>query len=623
MCISCCTDTANNSNTSSTDTSVGATSLGGDVITSHSVSGNAVVKFIEGGVKWSDTTIDVSFANTSIKNSADTTYVLSANNIENFSSNSKNGILESLSLIEEVCGITFNILSDGDTSNADIMLWGSSSLAGGNLGVSVHGGGGGTTSSGGTGDTYNDVYVNTGVTNYDANFSSNSGKGSDAFYTWVHEIGHSLGLGHPHDNGFGTWSTGADAYDGFSGYNYGIHTVMSYNAYADDYPFVPGLQQGNSYTSTGSAVLGAYDIYALQQMYGTNSSHNSGDTTYTLSDYSWGYQSIWDAGGTDTISHAGQSTSAVIDLTAATLSTDAYSGGGWSYTSAQTFGISVANGVVIENATGGSGNDTLTGNSGNNVLDGGSGNDIIDGNGGTDTVVFSDTKANVITSFGYHHNNTSAIVIEGTYGTDTITDCENIQFSDGTVSVADLKTEYASSYKPLFANATSGEASFMMADTYSGAVSGIQWQYLAQIGTDANVVVGSTGNDFMNLLGGDDAAVGGAGDDILDGGRGSNFLTGGSGTDTFFLDGRGSSSMIWSTITDWDNTEKLSVWGWNSNSTISWEENQGASGYEGATFSIDLDGDSTVDMKCTFTGFSVSQIKTPTEYEGSSLLWFE
>jgi serralysin len=613
MCISCCTDTANNSNTSSTDTSVGATSLGGDVITSHSVSGNTVVKFVEGSVKWSDTTIDVSFANTSIKAYASTTYAGTGGQyVDNFSTNVKNGLLEALSLIEEVCGITFNVLSDGDT-NADIMLWESSNMSG-VLGVSVHGGGGGVASSGVTGDTYNDVYTYSGVTNYETNFSSNNGKGSDAFYTWIHEIGHSLGLGHPHDNGFGTSSTGADAYDGYGGYNYGIHTVMSYNAYADDYPFVSGLQQGNSYTSTGSAVLGAYDIYALQQMYGTNSSHNSGDTTYILSDYSWGYQSIWDAGGTDTISHAGQSTSAVIDLTAATLSTDAYSGGGWSYTSAQTFGISVANGVVIENANGGNGNDYITINSADN---------IIDGNGGTDTVIFTDTKANVITSFGYHHNNTSAIVIKGTYGTDSITDCENIQFSDGTISVADLKTEYSSSYKPLFANATSGEASFMMADTYSGAVSGIQWQYLAQIGTDANVVVGSTGNDFMNLLGGDDAAVGGAGDDILDGGRGSNFLTGGDGTDTFFLDGRGSSSMIWSTITDWDNSEQLSVWGWGSSSTISWEENQGASGYEGATFSIDLDGDSTVDMKCTFTGFSVSQIKTPTEYEGSSLLWFE
>ena len=272
-----------------------------------------------------------------------------------------------------------------------------------------------------------------------------------------------------------------------------------------------------------------------------------------------------------------------------------------------------ANGVVIENATGGSGNDTIVGNSANNQ---------IDGSGGTDTVVFADTKANVIsTSFGFHHNNTSAIVIKGTYGTDTILDCENIQFSDGTVSVADLKTEYASSYKPLFANATSGEASFMMADIYTGPVSGIEWQYLAQSGGITNVVGGSSGNDFMNLEDGDDAANGGAGDDILDGGIGSNFLTGGDGTDTFFIDGRGGLET-WSTITDWDNTEKLSVWGWNSNSTISWEENQGTDGFKGATFRINLDGIGDIELSCTFTGFAVADIKTPTEFEDSSLLWF-
>jgi Ca2+-binding RTX toxin-like protein len=162
----------------------------------------------------------------------------------------------------------------------------------------------------------------------------------------------------------------------------------------------------------------------------------------------------------------------------------------------------------------------------------------------------------------------------------------------------------------------------MMADTYSGGVDGLQWQYLAQLGVHANTVGGSPGNDFINLLGGDDAANGNAGDDVIDGGRGSNFLTGGTGTDTFFLDGRGSSSLIWSTITDWDNSEQLSVWGWNSNSTITWEEENGAEGYKGATFSIDLDGNSTIDMMCTFTGLNIADIKAPTEHEGSELLWF-
>jgi hypothetical protein len=125
------------------------------------------------------------------------------------------------------------------------------------------------------------------------------------------------------------------------------------------------------------------------------------------------------------------------------------------------------------------------------------GNNVIDGNAGNDYVVFWAGKSSVITSFGFHHNNTSAIVIEGAWGTDTIVDCEYISFSDGDFSVADLKAEYASNYNPLFFNVTSGEAPFMMADTYTGTVSGIQWQYLAQLGLHANTVGGSTGNDFI------------------------------------------------------------------------------------------------------------------------------
>ena len=253
------------------------------------------------------------------------------------------------------------------------------------------------------------------------------------------------------------------------------------------------------------------------------------------------------------------------------------------------------------------------------------GNNVIDGNGGTDYVFFSDTKESVISSLpgsiGFHDNDTSAIVIEGAYGTDTIVDCEWISFSDGDFSVADLRAEYASNYNPLFANSTSGEAPFVMSEIYNGPVDWLQFEYLAQEGNIGNIVAGSNGNDFINLLGGDDAANGGAGDDVIDGGLGSNFLTGGDGTDTFFIDGR-SGLVTWSTITDWDNSEQLSVWGWNSNSTIAWYENLGADGYKGATFEIDLDGDGDIELKCTFTDFEIAEIKAPTEFEDSSLLWF-
>jgi hypothetical protein len=47
--------------------------------------------------------------------------------------------------------------------------------------------------------------------------------------------------------------------------------------------------------------------------------------------------------------------------------------------------ISIARGVVIENATGGNGADTIIGNAVDNVLKGGNGNDVLTGSGGNDT----------------------------------------------------------------------------------------------------------------------------------------------------------------------------------------------------------------------------------------------
>jgi serralysin len=299
------------------------------------------------------------------------------------------------------------------------------------------------------------------------------------------------------------------------------------------------------------------------------------------------------------------------------------SGEGTDEVYSSSISLNLVNYANVENLTlTGSSNLDLTGNDSNNTFTSNSGNNVIDGNGGNDYVVFWAGKSSVINSFGFHHSDTSAIVIEGAYGTDTIVDCEWISFSDGDFSVANLRTEYASSgYNPLFANSTSGEAPFVMSEIYNGPVDWLQFEYLAQEGNIGNIVAGSNGNDFINLLGGDDAANGGAGDDVIDGGLGSNFLTGGGGTDTFFIDGR-SGLVTWSTITDWDNSEQLSVWGWNSNSKIAWYENLGADGYKGATFEIDLDGDGDIELKCAFTDFEIAEIKAPTEFEDSSLLWF-
>jgi hypothetical protein len=165
---------------------------------------------------------------------------------------------------------------------------------------------------------------------------------------------------------------------------------------------------------------------------------------------------------------------------------------------------------------------------------------------------------------------------------------------------------------------SNGHTSYARPDIYNGPVTWLQYQL---IGTaQADVVIGTSKNDFINLVGADDAANCGAGDDVVDGGVGSNFLTGGTGHDIFFVDGR-VGTTTWSTITDWEVGEQLSVWGWRSGvSTVAWLGDAGAPGWTGLTMHSDLNGDGTIDTSVTWTGLTRDQLPLPREHDG--LLWF-
>jgi hypothetical protein len=164
-------------------------------------------------------------------------------------------------------------------------------------------------------------------------------------------------------------------------------------------------------------------------------------------------------------------------------------------------------------------------------------------------------------------------------------------------------------------------------ETYSGPATAageqpILYQYLG--GNGGDVLQGTGHNDFINVGAGDDAVNAGEGNDVIDGGTGSNFLTGGPGSDIFFCDGRGG-GVTWSTITDWQAGEQLSVWGWRPgiSQVVMWRED-GAEGYKGITMHADLNGDGTIDTSVTFTGIaSQSQLPTPLEFSDPALLWFK
>jgi Ca2+-binding RTX toxin-like protein len=228
-------------------------------------------------------------------------------------------------------------------------------------------------------------------------------RGGFSYAVVLHEFGHAHGLAHPHDNGGGSdimlGVTGSTGSYGIYNLNQGVYTVMSYN---DGYPLDPDGQRTYSAAtrdSGWSGSLSAFDIAALQERYGEHA-FNTGDNTYTLADDQAHamYQCIWDTGGNDTVAYTG-TRDAQIDLLAATLDYSPTGGGVVSIAHGVFGGYTIAHGVEIENATGGSGNDvllgnaianTLTGNDGNDTLMGRAGDDFLLGGGGNDTVYGGD-----------------------------------------------------------------------------------------------------------------------------------------------------------------------------------------------------------------------------------------
>ena len=205
----------------------------------------------------------------------------------------------------------------------------------------------------------------------------------------IHEVGHGLGLAHPHDRG-GTSTVFPGVTRDFGDYgqfdlNQGIYTMMSYN---DGWPTAPHrISPSDDYGYEGTPM--AVDIAVLQDKYGANGSYHRGDDNYTLPTANASgtfYSCLWDAGGIDTIRAGATERNAVIDLHDATLRAENGGGGFVSYARGIHGGFTIANGVVIENAVGGRGDDRLTGNEAGNVLEGGDGDDRLTGGLGRDVL---------------------------------------------------------------------------------------------------------------------------------------------------------------------------------------------------------------------------------------------
>ena len=215
---------------------------------------------------------------------------------------------------------------------------------------------------------------------------------SFTFKTYLHEVGHALGLGHP-----GPYNTSVLSLAKKVFLNDSCHTtVMSY--------FDPTSDTFITASSAHPVTPMMADIVAIQNLYGAPSDTHSGDTVYGYQSNIDGYLAqfftqwvgatdtpfetpvaltLYDNDGNDTLDLRTDTTDQQDDLRPEGIS-DVYGLVG---------NLTIARDTLIENFTAGSGNDHITGNVAANRLDGGEGDDELwggdgddelTGNGGTD-----------------------------------------------------------------------------------------------------------------------------------------------------------------------------------------------------------------------------------------------
>ncbi len=485
------------------------------------------------------------------------------NNFQAFNSDMQQATLDIFDHIESIINIDF-VSSDSDAAH---LGFGTAYFAdvNGNASKGAHG----YYPHPLNGDKAGDVWLNNHT---QTSYNMAPDPGDPGYQTIIHEIGHALGLKH-------TFSTSAYNTNTLSGVEDSLrYSTMSYT-YQD--VFGPG-------TFIFPETFQLYDIAALQAMYGANTSHNTGDDVYAIrGDTAY---TIWDAGGIDTLDASAYATDSILRLGEGTFSSvDGYDRN-----------IAIAYNVTIENAKGGSGNDTIYGNDAANILTGGLGDDALYGSAGNDTLYGGDG----VDSITYSVNLADFILdllstavfklvdTTGTFGTDILYDIENYIFADGAYSHAEMVQHYMNAIEfqidldlngSLYRDSVlDEETQTLNADdlgvsggsgaliSYSRAgheftltvhdpgldVRVLKIESLSAVteivveGTHASFAVNYTGygaaeditisvagNDRLDLKGGDDVAHTGDGDDTIYSGSGNDMIYAGNGHDTLYGDG--------------------------------------------------------------------------------------
>ena len=366
----------------------------------------------------------------------------------------------------------------------------------------------------------------------------------------IHEIGHALGLKHPHDVNGGAGTLASDL-DGLA------YTIMSYKDYPGD--AIDGILNNNNLPQSYMML----DIAALQYLYGANFTSN-GNTVYLWtptiqagfgSNYFVNgaefepsvdlasdvvFRTVWDSGGNDTYDFSLYTTDLNVSLKP----------GEWTSLGTQLAQLedsktppgNIANALLfggdtrslIENAIGGTGNDWIKGNQTGNNLQGRNGNDTLEGFDGIDALQGGDG-----TDYLYGGNQDDWLqggknedYLDGGNGIDTASyvDAPNgitaelyfdgnttIGFTDGKITAGEWGLDTLVSIEAIEAT---NFGDILLGDEKANTFYGL--------GGDDRIE-GDAGSSTPPSSA--DKLFGGAGNDLLIGGPGADYIDGGTGFD--------------------------------------------------------------------------------------------